>query len=192
MIKPVCAIDPSHSATALCWGGQPDREETEVFTSKNRGDDVAARVKRNELLVHRIDDRLREIDPALILIEQYSYGSNDARAKYSAEFGGILRWHLVEHAPVLEVAPNTLKKFATGTGKGKKEFVMAHVQKRWDRIFPTNDECDAYVLWRMALIIAGLATPEIKAQEEAIETVMNGVSLNLESGTVKPDDEIPF
>jgi crossover junction endodeoxyribonuclease RuvC len=49
------------------------------------------------------------------------------------------------------IAPNTLKKFVTGTGRGKKELMLLKTYKKWGVEFDDNNLCDAYGLARMAL-----------------------------------------
>jgi len=49
------------------------------------------------------------------------------------------------------IAPGTLKKFVTGTGKGKKELILLKTFKKWNVEFDNNNLADAYGLARMAL-----------------------------------------
>jgi crossover junction endodeoxyribonuclease RuvC len=49
------------------------------------------------------------------------------------------------------IAPGSLKKFVTGTGKGKKELMLLKTYKKWGVEFDDNNLCDAYGLARMAL-----------------------------------------
>lgn len=49
------------------------------------------------------------------------------------------------------IAPGTLKKFVTGTGRGKKELMLLKTYKKWGVEFEDNNLCDAYGLARMAL-----------------------------------------
>jgi len=49
------------------------------------------------------------------------------------------------------IAPGTLKKFVTGTGKGKKELILLKTFKKWGVEFDNNNLADAYGLARMAL-----------------------------------------
>ena len=49
------------------------------------------------------------------------------------------------------IAPGTLKKFVTGTGKGKKELILLKTYKKWGEEFSNNNLADAYGLARMAL-----------------------------------------
>ncbi len=168
----ILAVDPSLTNTAVIRGDASEYA-LETFSSKNIGDNVAARI-------HRLDDFVSSImlwighEPIeAVYIEAYSYGSNDARAKFSAEYGGILRWHLVELTErIFEVAPMTLKKFCTGKGAGGKDLVAAHLAKRHGVMFRDNDSFDAFGLYRLGLVAEGLAEPDNQAQREAVDRVL--------------------
>jgi crossover junction endodeoxyribonuclease RuvC len=111
--------------------------------------------------------------PTVICLEGYSYGSTGGKQFDRVEFGGILRWSLCELACELyDVAPGTLKKFASGSGKGKKLGMVAVMSARWGVLFDTDDHYDAYGLARMAACIGGLMDPENAKQAEAVSTVM--------------------
>ena len=49
------------------------------------------------------------------------------------------------------IAPGTLKKFVTGTGRSKKDLMLLKVYKKWGVEFDDHNLCDAYGLARMAL-----------------------------------------
>lgn len=168
----VLGIDPSLTGTALVWGESPAAFERRTFGSKPLGDDVTARVRRLEQLVAQVDQQVRAIGPSLILIEHYSFGSR-CGGEYLGEYGGLLRWHLLDHTPnVFEVAPLTLKKFATGKGAGKKEQVIAHITSRYGVILNSNDEYDAFALYQMALVAAGIAEAQNVPQRESVAKVV--------------------
>lgn len=168
-MKNIVAIDPSMSSTGVAWGTGEYDFRVRCFESKKLGDSVWHRVKRLEALVASINDVVLQAQPGIVLIEQYAYSKNMGGQMFLGEFGGILRWHLVEHTPhVIEVSPTSLKKFATGSGAAKKEMVMAHIAKRWGHIFDSSDSADAYVMYRMGLVLAGRCAPDNKDQEEAI------------------------
>lgn len=115
--------------------------------------------------------------PRLLLLEGYSMGSFTGHMLDLAEFGGLLRAALLKYcgaAALREVSPNTLKQFATGKGAGKKEFVMACVAQRYDLIFNSNDECDAFVLARIAAAAVGWCPAGGDAQRKAVDVAMNG------------------
>src|SRR5690606_30603766 len=102
--------------------------------SASGGISAADRNARYQRIIGELDGWLREEPIHAIYLEGYSYGSKGAAVTSICEFGGILRSYLLDthDAPLLEVAPTTLKKFCTGKGAGKKEMVIAHLMKRYD------------------------------------------------------------
>lgn len=176
----IIAIDPSLTGTAVCRGDARDYEIA-TFGSKNEGDRVADRIARYDELIDRIVTWLSDqTHYDAIYMEAYSYGSNDARAKFSAEYGGLLRWHLVDLVAdadrVFEVAPMTLKKFCTGKGAGGKDMVIAHLARRYNVVLKSNDEYDAFGLHRLGLVAEGLVEPDNQAQREAADKVLGIVA----------------
>lgn len=173
ILEVIAAIDVSMTSTGLCYGTNADDWQTLAVKSKPRGNDVANRVKRYEGIVEQVDRVLSVVKPKLILIEGYSMGSKNGR-EMAGELGALIRWHALDYTPhILEVAPSTLKKFATGKGNGDKALVQAHVQKRWGQIFESNDEADAFCLFHMALCISGRNEPETQPQREAVAAVLS-------------------
>ena len=170
--KPIAAIDPSLTSTGIAFGTSADDVQVRTVGSKPMGETAADRIRRYERLMMQIQDVLQEVNPALILIEGYSFGSSNKGQMNLREFGGILRWHLVDTGKVLEVAPAGLKKFATGKGNAKKEVVLAHVVNRWGQLFERSDEADAYALYRMALVACGRCEAENEAQRESVARVL--------------------
>jgi len=167
----IVAIDPSLTGTAVCIGDER-AYRMKVFKSKPLGTLVKHRVRRYRELTNQIRDYIREFQqPREILIEGYSYGS-----KYSsevlAEYGGILRDTLVTIAPTHDVAPTTVKKFATGVGNADKVRVASSLAKRYDVEFKTTDEWDAFGLFRLGLLTLGLVEADNQKQTEAAEAVI--------------------
>ena len=74
MRKTVVGIDPSLSATAVCFG-PIDAPATRVFSSTNRGDDVANRIQRFAAMAADVAGFVGDQNPGLIVIEGYSFGS---------------------------------------------------------------------------------------------------------------------
>jgi Holliday junction resolvasome RuvABC endonuclease subunit len=171
--KNILAIDASLTSTAVIQGGaDTDSYSLAVFSSLPCGKNAAGRVARYDDLVARIMDWIGDVPIAAVYIEGYSYNSHQG-GEMLGEYGGILRWHLVELTPrIFEVAPSTLKKFCTGVGKGTKDMIAAHLTKRYGVLLSSNDEYDAYGLYRLGLVAEGLAEPEIAAQREAVDTVL--------------------
>lgn len=169
----IAAIDPGMNHTAITVGDAVDGYEMKIFGETSRGNKVVDRCARYDALVHRIKSYIEPFKSTAIFMEGYSYTSNDAGAKYSAEFGGILRYYLVDLTPdIYEVAPGTLKKFATGSGKGKKVPVIAHITKRYGVVFDTDDEYDSFALFQLGLVACQLEPAATQAQQEAAETVL--------------------
>ena len=169
----VIGIDPSLSKTAIVIGSEHRKEKVFLITSKPLGDSVCQRMSRFEQMVAGIMRTIREnTDPlsvSRIFIENYSFGSKFAREALG-EFGGILRWHLVEVDPqIVEVAPTTMKKFVTGKGNGDKDAVRMHCLKNWGYESQGNDDADAYGLWRLGLCVCGLDDAMNQAQRESVK-----------------------
>lgn len=174
----VIGIDPSLTATAVfvldetCYS--PARKV--IKTIPHAG--VAGRVLRCSKAAKEVRQMMDEWKPVLVCIEGYSFGSNTAKHAEIIEHGYELRRMLcgLDCTPrVIEVAPMSLKKHATGTGKGDKTAVVARMAKRFPEIeFSMNDESDAAALALIALQCAGLAEPENQAQRDVIDVLLNG------------------
>lgn len=194
MSLPVCGIDPSLTSTGICLGTDPEKFSIECRGSKKRGETVIDRIQRYEGLIGLILATLEKARPKLILIEEYAYSKNMGGQMYLGEFGGLLRYHLIDYTPhVIEVTASCLKKFATGKGNSPKDVVMAHLAKDTGRLFTNNDEADSFVLFQMALCIVGRQKPRNEAQREAVAKVVSGHSATAEQIRAFCDDgEKPF
>lgn len=93
-------------------------------------------------------------------------------ALHLAELHGAVKVALLDAGikPPYYVAPTTLKKFATGSGKGEKSAVQLNVYKKWGQDFGSNDEADAYVLARIAGAIQG-AFKTTGYEAECVKTI---------------------
>ena len=181
MDLPIAAIDPSLVSTGVCYGTSSEDWTVQCCGSKSVSDSIMDRVRRYEVLVGKILGILETVRPRLILIEAYAYSKNMGGQMYLGEFGGILRWNLTDYTPhIIEVAPTTLKKFATEKGNAPKDVVMAHVAKRYGQVFANNDEADSFVMFQMALCITGRQKPATEPQREAVATVLSGHSSTAE------------
>lgn len=184
MNLPIAAIDPSLTSTGLCYGTDATDCEVICCGSKPNGKSVGDRIRRYEGLVGKIEHVLSTVRPRLILIETYAFSKNLAGQMDLGEFGGLLRWHLMDHTPhLIEVAATCLKKFATGKGNAPKEVVIGHVQKNWGRLCANSDEADAFCLYMMALCIVGRQKPANQSQREAVAKVLSGHSATAEQIT---------
>ncbi|WP_330481350.1 hypothetical protein [Streptomyces sp. NBC_00724] len=72
------------------------------------------------------------------------------------------------------VAPPSVKKFVTGSGRADKDKMMLAVYMRWQFEAPNHDVADAYTLARIAAHLdpeLQVAPPELKFQQEVLDTV---------------------
>lgn len=170
----VVGIDPSLTSTGVCYGIDAETWSVVCCGSKPRGRSVYDRVHRYERLVADVMRVLETVKPAIILIEEYAYSKNSGGQMYLGEFGGILRWNMIDLTPhIYEVTASCLKKFATGKGNAPKDVVMAHVAQRYGQVFRNNDEADSFVLYQMALCAAGRIEPANQSQREAVAKVIS-------------------
>jgi len=136
---------------------------------------LAARVLRVTMGTRNLMSNIER--PLVVCIEAYSMASNGAHHSLLIEIGYEIRRSLTGldcNPRVYEVAPATLKKWATGKGNADKVAVASAMAKRYDREFASDNESDAFALAMMAAQIGGDATPQTEFQREAIDTVING------------------
>ena len=119
----------------------------------------------------------------LVLVEDYAFGVkvNRSRIIQLAELGGVVKMavrHKVGVWPV-PVSSATLRKFATGTGKGSKDDIKLQTYKK-DRVeFPTTDETDAWVIAQIGLCLIG-AKPTFRPkwhgyEQDCVNALLKGL-----------------
>lgn len=109
--------------------------------------------------------------PALAIVEGYGFANSHTLVTL-VQVGTVLRYRLMEHKiPVIEVAPNALKKFVTGKGVAPKELMLLEVYKQWDRSFRDNDQADAFALYKFGEALLGKGGEYSKTKMEAVDKV---------------------
>ena len=166
----IVAIDASLSNTAVFHGRDAVGWGCKCFKAPDpNGDDVHGRMDRWGTLAYQIKDHIAwscEIAD-LIIIEGYSLGSKGKGLSKLMEFGGILRWELLDVTKhMIEVTPSQLKKFATGVGNANKTQVITAIAKRYDVDFKTDDEYDAFALYMLGLTTLGIVCPTNSQQRQ--------------------------
>jgi Holliday junction resolvasome RuvABC endonuclease subunit len=100
----------------------------------------------------------------LVLIEGAMYGMGGAQEQYGTddrtELACVVKDRLCDVAPILLIAPGTLKAWATGNGHAGKDEVLSTMTMRHGYAFTKNDEADA-----MALLTLGLCMLEPQLYE---------------------------
>lgn len=148
-----------------------------VIKSKPSGDKPIDETKRivkiAEDALQRIDDSLPHEDPALVVIEGLAFMAQGTSLVQLAGLNYLTRILLVEFKwPFMIVAPTTLKKFITGSGKGDKDMMLMSVYKNYGFEAMDNNECDAYALAVCGLAVLGAPIrPNTKPQLEVIKVL---------------------
>lgn len=92
-------------------------------------------------------------DEMYVLIENYSYGSQNSHLTRLGELNGYIKRVLLDYTipwkRIWVCSPNTAKKYVTGKGRGAKSQVMLQAYKKWEVDFADDNLCDAYVLARL-------------------------------------------
>lgn len=168
----IVAIDPSLEGMAVVIGDILG-EQFEAYRcgEPSLGTSPRAYWTRRERIVANVLNALdkhqgQEIDA--VWLEGYAYGSQ--RQTDLAHLGGMLRYNLLDFHPTYrEVNPMTLKLFTTGKGRADKIHMKAAIEQKYRVGFQTDDEYDAYAIWRFGLVAGGHLAPrdhdEIKGLE---------------------------
>ncbi len=106
-----------------------------------------------------------------VLIEGYAFSANMAYSRATTEMGGILRYHLrkIGHIPI-EIAPASLKKFVTGSGRADKSQILAILHAEG---LPIDDHnmADAYGLARLGMALVGSTDDLPPHQKDVIHAI---------------------
>lgn len=87
-----------------------------------------------------------------VFIEGPSYSSNGQFVLQMGALHFMIRLMLKRAGVNYKIiAPGTLKKFAAGDGRAKKDLMLLNVYKKWGVEFDDDNLADAYSLARMAL-----------------------------------------
>ena len=177
-------IDPGLTAT----GWATSEGQTGIVTSVKRG------IARIGDIVDRLDCSIISLSgPASPVdssqhfygIEGYSFGSPWS-AHALGELGGAIRLQLFRCAqPYVDIPPPTLKKFATGSGRAKKDELRLAVFKKWHKEFKTDHEVDAFILAKIAEAVFGDPGPLTQFQTEVVKRCKE----NLAAQTVESDNK---
>lgn len=156
----VVGVDLSLTRTGLA-----DDQGVRILTSKQTG------AQRLIELRDAVNDWT--IGAHLVVIEGFSFGSNNRSAREIGGLGWVVRVALTEAGiPWCEVPPSTLKKYATGKGNaGKVEMVVAARERLG---YGGHDDNEADALWLRAFGLDLLGAPLValpKAHRDALAAV---------------------
>lgn len=181
----VLAIDPSLRATG--WAtiapgplGDDERHHGTIDTSRIKSPVTGRRralrgAERLGYVTANIVQLTRRHATQLVALEGYSFSSQHSQAHALGELGGAIR--LILHhlkIPYLEVAPKTLKLWATGSGNADKDRMVTAARDLLNYRGHSNDEADALLLHALVADAMGLgyATPDHARTDEALAPVV--------------------
>lgn len=143
----VVGIDLSLTATGVAT--IVGREPFALGTIRSKGAKDATLIER----CNRLDDLARDVlvhakRADLVVIEQPAYNQTGGSHHDRSGLWWLVTSQLAELGiPVVEVAPQIVKKYATGKGNAGKDEVLAAVVRRYaDVAVSNNNEADALVL----------------------------------------------
>lgn len=130
-------------------------------------------VRMDEIATY-VDRATDMVDLELVVLEGLAFDAHDTK-RQQAQLTGIVRHSLYRaNKPFIVVPPNTLKKYATGSGAAKKMTVFKAAQYRFGYDGESFDEADA--LWLRAIgwhLIMGEPITELpKSHVVAIDPLM--------------------
>lgn len=121
----------------------------------------------------------------LVAIEGYSYGSRNNQF-YLGELGGVIRLLLHDaRIPRIIVAPNILKKWATGVGNADKIAMAICTYERFGLKFEDDNQCDAFNLATIAAAYSGEPMHRMVADHRKMLDVIRANPLGLPKGRGK-------
>jgi crossover junction endodeoxyribonuclease RuvC len=124
-----------------------------------------------------VEDFLYKYEPAIAVMEGYAFTPAVGHAFGLGELGGIIKCELWKHGvPVHIVAPMSLKKFGTGSGKGDKNKIMLSVYRKYGIELKDDDQTDAFILAQIGLRIlqqkAGKIPTDVPKYEREVLSVV--------------------
>jgi len=181
-------IDPSLTAT----GWATHRGLSGIVSSNRRGIGRVAEIV--DLLAERLGRPNIPTDCMMVGDDYYAVEGYSFASPYSAhqlgEVGGAIRLFLFRHQrPYIDVAPQSLKKFATGSGRAKKDELRLAVFKRWGKEFKTDHEVDAFILAKITEAVFGDPGPLNQFQIEVVKRCKRNLApqrAESDSKSVKP------
>lgn len=127
-----------------------------------------------------VDSLCSEIEPGSddkFMIEQYAYASKGNITRI-AELGGMVKYQLyaIHGVPANNfwvATPQSLKKYATGSGAVGKGSVIKAVYKKWNFDTENDNVADAFVLAKLMRAVHEWPStkPELKYESDTLKAV---------------------
>lgn len=148
-----------------------------VRSSGSKADRLPEHLDRLGDLTSRIVESVHQVSPAVVAIESALFSSaQDTSAHRRAGLWWSVATSLGAHYPVVEIAPSSVKKFATGNGRSDKTAVALAIARQFgDHVLPDarSDRADAAVLAAMASYRLGLPSMSQTAYRDQVIAKIN-------------------
>lgn len=161
-----------------------------IRSTGTKKDRLPEHLTRLDDLVSQIVESVRQVDPAAVAIESATFvTAQDSSSHRRAGLWWSVSAALAADYPLVEMAPTSVKKFATGNGRSDKLAVALAVAKQWgDDVLPDAraDRADAAAL--AAAVSYRLGTPSMP-QTAYRDQVIARVNWNTTRGEITPLEE---
>ncbi len=108
---------------------------------------------RLQSIVSQVGEIARGSD--LVAVEGFAF-TRPNQSHILGALGYFVRMWLWKHdLPFVVIPPSSLKKWATGSGKSKKDVMLREVCRRWNVVIDDDNAADAYALLRLAEALVG-------------------------------------
>ena len=162
----ILALDLSLTGTGLA---SYDHEVT--FSTLRPPKTAKDGMPRMHWILDEIKAAVSKLRPFVVVMEEMAFAAHD-RGHERAGLAFLVRYFLWTcQIPYVLVAPTTLKKFTSGSGKAEKSMMILEVFKRWGYSAKNDNEADALSLLRIGMTLTGKYEPENNAQKEVIALV---------------------
>lgn len=164
----LCSFDLSLAHAG--WATYKDRHEDWGVIDSPKGDGDYADLERLKYIVTTLGEIARGSD--LAVVEGFAF----ARPEQSHQLGALgymMRIWLWSHQiPFVTVAPAALKKWASGSGKCKKDLILREVNRRWQVVIDDDNAADAYALLKLGEALVNLHDWELTEFQRAVLKVI--------------------
>lgn len=147
--------------------------ETGLIKSSPSGDKPIDELRRLDDILEDIMKIVDKFKPEIVVIENLAFLAKGTSLTQLAGLSYFVRYALTmkRDIPFYLVAPTTLKRFATGSGKGEKDHMLLEAYKKFGVEGIDNNEADAAFLALVGSMIIGECSPEFKYQEETLSLI---------------------
>ena len=142
----------------------------EIIKSTPTGDRPLDEVIRIAMIAGEVSKVVETYNPEVAVIENLAFLARGTSLTQLAGLSYMVRLDLVTRGiPFVLVAPTSLKKFVTGSGKCEKDHMILEAYKKFGVEGIDNNVADALFLAQIGSIFAGFSKTKLKYQEETIE-----------------------